>query len=290
MCSSDLYSGFLGDVRANAGRITTAAMTRPSGTLMGLRQVPPVASSNWNTVMKLPTLEARLAALHDDKTRADLIADGKARGLWYDAYQVHPLGNGDTPDFHIDGGLSVGELADRAGVHPVEIIVDRLIESQGRELFNVWFFNRNHQIMGDLLSMDHVYPGLGDAGAHAGQICDADAPTHYLSYWCRDRKAVSLPKAVHQLTQQGAQVLGLIDRGTLTVGAFADVNVFDLDGMRLHMPEFVRDFPAGAGRLVQKATGYDATVVNGRVFMEHGVHTGELAGTLLRSGPDRRRS
>jgi N-acyl-D-aspartate/D-glutamate deacylase len=244
--------------------------------------VPPVASANWAAVMKLPTMEARLAALHDDATRADLIADGKARGLWYDAYQVHSLGNGDTPDFHIDGGLSVGELADQAGVHPVEIMVDRLIESQGRELFNVWFFNRNHQIMGDLLTMDHVYPGLGDAGAHAGQICDADAPTHYLSYWCRDRKAVSLPKAVHQLTQQGAQVLGLIDRGTLTVGAFADVNVFDPERLNPAYPDFTNDIPGGKGRLFVRSFGYAATLVNGQVVVEQGEHTGARPGQVLR--------
>ena len=278
----DFYGNFLGDVRANAGRITTAAMTRPSGTLMGLCQVPPVASANWAAVMKLPTLEARLAALHDANTRADLIADGKARGLWYDAYQVHPLGNGLTPDFHIDGGLSVGELADQAGVHPVEIVVDRLIESHGRELFNVWFFNRNHAIMGDLLAMDHVYPGLGDAGAHAGQICDADAPTHYLSYWSRDRNAVSLSKAVHQLTQQGAQVLGLVDRGTLRPGAFADVNIFDPARLNPAYPEYANDIPGGKGRLFVRSYGYAATLVNGEVIVEEGQHTAARPGRVLR--------
>lgn len=278
----EFYGNFLGDVRANAGRITTAAMTRPSGTLMGLRQVPPVASANWAAVMKLPTLEARLAALHDASTRADLIADGKARGLWYDAYQVHSLGTGTTPDFHIDGGQSIGELADQMGVHPVEIMVDRLIESQGRELFNVWFFNRNHAIMGDLLTMDHVYPGLGDAGAHAGQICDADAPTHYLAYWCRDRKAVTLPKAIHQLTQQGAQVLGLVDRGTLRPGAYADINIFDPETLNPGYPEFANDIPGGKGRLLVRSYGYAATLVNGEVIVEQGQHTAARPGRVLR--------
>ena len=43
---------------------------------------------------------------------------------------------------------------------------------------------------------------------------------------------------------------------------------------------------AGAGRYVQRATGYDATIVNGQVFMEHGEHTGALAGVVLRGAPD----
>ena len=69
----------------------------------------------------------------------------------------------------------------------------------------------------------------------------------------------------------------------LRPGAFADVNVIDLDGLTLHQPEFVHDFPGGAGRYVQRADGYDYTLVNGQVFMDHGEHTGALAGRLVRS-------
>jgi len=69
----------------------------------------------------------------------------------------------------------------------------------------------------------------------------------------------------------------------LRVGAAADVNVFDLDSMFLPLPAYERDFPAGAGRFVQRATGYDATIVNGEVFMEGGEHTGVLPGRPLLS-------
>jgi N-acyl-D-aspartate/D-glutamate deacylase len=69
----------------------------------------------------------------------------------------------------------------------------------------------------------------------------------------------------------------------LTPGAFADINVIDLDGMRLPTPEYVHDFPGGAGRYIQRSAGYDATVVNGAVFMEDGEHTGALAGRTVRS-------
>jgi N-acyl-D-aspartate/D-glutamate deacylase len=278
----DFYGSFLPETRANAGRITTAAMTRPSGTLMGLHQVPPVASRAWREVLALPTVDDRVAALCDAGTRAQLVADGKERGLWYDAYKVHPLGLGDLPDFHIDGGLSIGEMATVAGVHPVELIVDRLIESHGREMYNVWFFNRSTDALGQLLTMDHIYPGLGDAGAHAGQICDADAPTHYLSYWQRDRGVVSLEKAVHQLTQQAAQVLGLVDRGTLRVGAFADINVFDPARLAPEYPEYRTDFPGGKGRLCVGARGYAATLVNGVVVTEEGTNTRHRPGRVLR--------
>jgi len=278
----DFYGNFLTSTRASAGRITTASMTRPSGSLAGLRQVPPVRGKAWAAVMALPTLEDRVAALHDSTIRAGLIDEGVRKGLLFDAEHIYPLGVGDLPDYQIEHGTSVGALAAAAGVHPIEIIIDRLIESDGQELFNMWFFNRGTDTLGQLLTMDHIYPGLGDAGAHAGQICDADATTHYLSYWQRDRGVVSMPKAINQLTAQAAAVLGLIDRGTLRVGNFADINVFDPARLAPEYPEYVNDFPNGKGRLLVRSRGYAATIVNGQIVTEQGNHTGNRPGRVIR--------
>jgi len=132
--------------------------------------------------MKLPTIAERVAALRDDATKSELIAEGQRKGLWYDPDHIYPLGNGEYPDYGVEHGRSVAALAAAARVHPVELIIDRLLESDGRELFNVWFFNRNTTALGEYLKLDGVCPGLSDAGAHAGQICDADAQTHYLAY------------------------------------------------------------------------------------------------------------
>ena len=56
-----------------------------------------------------------------------------------------------------------------------------------------------------------------------------------------------------------------------------------VDGLHLPQPEYVNDLPNGAGRYVQGSSGYDYTLVNGYVFMDHGEHTGALAGRMLRS-------
>jgi N-acyl-D-amino-acid deacylase len=278
----DLWDGFLTETRANAGRITGYCMTRPSGSLAGLAQVPPVRGSRWRAVMSLPTLEARVAALRDDEIRAGLIEEGVAKGLIYDPEHIHPLGNGAVPEYDVEGGRSLADLADDAGVHPVEIVIDRLLESEGRELFNLWFFHRDREGLGDLLALDAIYPGGGDAGAHAGQICDADAPTHFLAYWCRERNLVSLPEAVHRLTAKAAATLGLIDRGTLRTGGYADINVFDPAHLEVGYPTYVNDFPNGAGRLLVRSSGYAATLVNGEVVTEQGEHTGARPGRVLR--------
>ncbi|MEY2767377.1 MAG: hypothetical protein RI912_1040, partial [Actinomycetota bacterium] len=112
----DFWGGHIDDMRRNHGRVTGVSQIRPSGTLMGLQQVPPVAGPRWKAVMKLPTLDMRLAALKDPATREGLVEEVKARGLWYDASLVHPLGDGDVPDYHMEGGKSVADLAAELGV------------------------------------------------------------------------------------------------------------------------------------------------------------------------------
>ena len=88
---------------------------------------------------------------------------------------------------------------------------------------------------------------------------------------------------MHAQTQRNARALGMFDRGALVPGMKADINVIDFDELDLSAPQVVNDLPAGGRRLVQKATGYVATMVNGQVVMEEGVSTGALPGQLVRS-------
>jgi N-acyl-D-aspartate/D-glutamate deacylase len=125
--------------------------------------------------------------------------------------------------------------------------------------------------------------GLGDSGAHVGLIMDASLPTWFLLHWVRDRRRFPIEDAIRRMTGDTAQLFGVADRGELCEGAYADVNVIDLDALALRLPEFVHDFPAGAGRYVQRADGYRCTLVNGAVFMEDGEPTGAHAGRTLRS-------
>ena len=125
--------------------------------------------------------------------------------------------------------------------------------------------------------------GLADAGAHVGQIMDSSQPTFYLTYWVREKQRWKLEEAIRRLTSDTADLFGIKGRGRLVEGAYADVNVIDFDNLRLPQPEYVFDFPNGAGRYIQGASGYDYTIVNGQVFMDHGEHTGAFAGTTLRS-------
>ncbi len=149
---------------------------------------------------------------------------------------------------------------------------------------NFPFLNQSLDAVEDMLANRNVVMGLADAGAHVGQIMDASQPTFFLTYWVREKGMCSIeegdpsPHLGHRRRSSASK-----DRGVLRPGAFADVNVIDFDGMRLPPPEYVHDFPGGAGRYIQRSQGYDTTIVNGEVFMRAGEHTGALAGRTVRS-------
>jgi N-acyl-D-aspartate/D-glutamate deacylase len=173
-------------------------------------------------------------------------------------------------------------VAERRGVSAVEAFIDLSLESGGRVLLNYPFLNQRLDAVEEMLTDPNVVMGLADAGAHVGQIMDASQPTYLLANWVRDWSVFSLEDGVRRLTSDTAELFGITDRGMLRPGFFADVNVIDLDALALTLPAYVYDFPGGAGRYVQKATGYRATVVNGQVSLEDGRPTGNLAGAMLR--------
>jgi len=135
----------------------------------------------------------------------------------------------------------------------------------------------------DLISKGHVLPGLGDAGAHVGQVMDAGWCSFVLSHWVRDTGLFSLEEAVRRMSSAPAAIMGLSDRGHIAPGMRADVNVIDPVTVSERMPEFVHDFPGGAGRFVQRARGYRATLCNGEVILRDDEHTGGVGGRVLRS-------
>ncbi len=72
------------------------------------------------------------------------------------------------------------------------------------------------------------------------------------------------------------------DRGLLGEGYRADIVLFEEDRIRPRLPTVEKDLPGGARRLVQKAEGIKATLVNGAVAFENGEATGAFAGSVLK--------
>ena len=244
------WQDYLGRNQAAGRRITTITHTRPSGGLFGLAQASPFNTPAWNALMKLPSIAARYEALRQPATRTTLIAQGKQAGFRYDPAQMHPMGTGAAPDYDLDRKSSLAQLAAACGRDSVDVYVDRLLASEGRELFNLWMFSGFLENQWAYLNMEHCVPGLGDAGAHVGYLIDADSPTFMLSEMTRERGVFTLPDAIRRLTSQPARVLGLRERGEVREGWHADLNVIDYGKLGTGYPQYVNDFPHNGGRFI----------------------------------------
>jgi N-acyl-D-aspartate/D-glutamate deacylase len=255
---------------------------RGIGILFGLfNRTPWDRTPAFRDLHKLAPAE-RLEAIRDPEWRARLIRDGAEARLMARPDMIFVLPEGPAR-YDCRPEDSLAAHAARRGVSPVEAFLDLAIESGGTVNLNTPVLNQSLEVIEEMLDDELVTLGLADAGAHVGQIMDTSQPTFLLTYWVRERQRWTLEEAVRRLTSDTAALFGFADRGVLRPGAYADVNVIDLDHLTLPQPEFVNDLPNGAGRYIQGASGYDYTIVNGQVFMDHGVHTGTLAGRVVRS-------
>ncbi|MCB2047367.1 MAG: amidohydrolase family protein [Novosphingobium sp.] len=123
--------------------------------------------------------------------------------------------------------------------------------------------------------------GTSDGGAHLAKDDQADWSSYFLGVWVRERKVWSLEEGVRQITQVPAGILGFHDRGTLRVGGWADIMVFDEDEIGPLRKDFVKDLPGGVGRYKAYGKGVYATVVNGEPIVLNGELTGKLPGAIV---------
>ncbi len=163
-----------------------------------------------------------------------------------------------------------------------------MLEADAGAMLMLPFYNYyygNHDAIREMLTHPAGVSGLSDGGAHCGMICDASYPTFLLTHWARDRHRgdkLPLEFVVRKQSHDTAKLFGLSDRGVIEVGKKADVNVIDMNALTLHPARMAYDLPAGGQRLVQGASGYTATIVNGVVTRRNGADTGARPGRLVR--------
>jgi N-acyl-D-amino-acid deacylase len=232
--------------------------------------------------MKDPDVRARiLGPERDDSTGFGTMLDNPEM-----LKKIFPLG--DPPDYEPGPEQSIWAIAQREGKAADEVLYDYMLKDEGKELLLLTFFNYsdgNLDLMYELFNNERAVVSLGDGGAHCGVICDASLQTFMLTHWARDRTRgpkIELEHAVKAMTQDTAAVYGLNDRGVIAPGYKADFNIIDFENLSLRRPVMAFDLPGGARRLIQKSTGYDATIVSGEVVMENGEATQARPGQLLR--------
>ncbi|MFZ5655370.1 MAG: N-acyl-D-amino-acid deacylase family protein [Pseudomonadota bacterium] len=182
---------------------------------------------------------------------------------------------------------TVAEVARELGVETIDLGFDLALATNLEARFRMPVANADETVVEELLKNPHTVLGLSDAGAHANQLCDACLPTYLLGHWVREKKALRFEEAIRMLTSRPAEVFGIKDRGLLQLGKPADVVVIDPATVAAGGLERVYDQPAGQDRLISRAQGIDAVIVNG-VLLRQGdrdlVAGGALPGRLLRRG------
>ena len=196
---------------------------------------------------------------------------------------------GEPANYEPEPESSFEAIAKRQNISPQEVAYDCLLEKEGRALIYHPLFNYlpgNLDYVETMLNHPYSISGLGDAGAHCGAISDASFPTTLIQHWGRDRKRgkkIPLEKLISMQTLETSRLLGIKDRGVLKEGYKADINVIDFENLTLHEPEVLYDLPAGGRRLVQRASGYEYTIVSGQIAFKDGESTGVLNGRLIRN-------
>ncbi|HEX4873665.1 MAG TPA: D-aminoacylase [Sphingorhabdus sp.] len=287
----------------NGANIVAQIALRGNGIIMAWQGTvhPFRLRPSWQAIAELPWAEQK-AKLLDPAFKAQLLSEAddysevpeEIRGVlavvaggWTMQFEMD-----DDFDYEPQQDASIATRSAAKGVSPAEYAYDMLCANDGTGFIYLPLLNYadgNLDFLEALQESDDTVNSLSDGGAHCGTICDAASPTFMLQHWVRDRKRgkrISLENAVKRQCRDTAVLYGLEDRGVLAPGYLADINIIDLDKLKLGKPWLAFDLPAGGKRLLQKAEGYRYTIKSGEVTFKDGVCTGVYPGGLIR-GPQR---
>ncbi len=287
----------------NGANIVAQIALRGNGIIMAWQGTvhPFRLRPSWQAIAELPWDQQR-AKLLDPAFKAQLLSEAAdysqvpediigismvVSAGWGMQFEMDP-----DFDYEPQADASIAARAAAAGVSDDEYAYDLLCRDGGTGFIYLPILNYadgNLDFLEALQHSDDTVNSLSDGGAHCGTICDAASPTFMLQHWVRDRKRgnkISLENAVKRQCRDTARLYGLDDRGVLAPGYLADINVIDLDAVKLGKPWLAFDLPAGGKRLLQKAEGYVCTIKTGVVTFRDGQWTGATPGGLIR-GPQR---
>jgi N-acyl-D-aspartate/D-glutamate deacylase len=271
------------------GEVLRAIETARAGGIDVTADMYPYTAGSTTLASLLPVwvheggMGALLGRLADTPTRRRILEAGRATaGGWGGPNGVIEWADvmiaecGRFPEIE---GRTMAELASARGAGAADVLIDLVLETEGR-------VSMNHFLMLDAnvargLQFPHVTIGSDNLGLCAGPESAHAGKPHPRQHGCfpkilgtyvRERGVLSWETAVHKMTGQSAQRLGLPDRGVLRPGAAADVVVFD--------PETVADLAT-----YQEPHRYPAGIrwvwVNGGVVLGAGRFHARPTGRVL---------
>ncbi len=290
-CNWRDQTNFIDETNAAGGRIFGQGTTRSINAIFSLKSYLPFdVLPAWQQLRALP-LEEQKRRLRDPALRRELVAAEAAMKPKDDKIQGGGAATTDPrkPDytnlFAMKGvdwdDPTIEEIARERGQHPVEVMID-LSLADDNQVYVQPLINESPEDIQGMLGHDSTLATFSDSGAHVCQEMGSSLQTHFLNYWVRKRGAFTLEHAVRKMTRDNAQAWEMRDRGEVKAGYRADLVLFDADRVRPQLPTIESDLPGGARRLVQKAEGIRATLVNGAVAFDNGEATGTNAGMVIK--------
>jgi N-acyl-D-amino-acid deacylase len=275
--------------RPNWGKVADALALIDAARAQGqdvMADVYPYTASSTTLRTLLPDwvleggIDAMLKRLADprdrERIRRELTGGGEGllRGLeWSDIMVAY------APSRPEAQGRRLAEIAAARGEDPLDAAIEVIVAEQGKGYMIL--FQLDEADLRRALAHPHVMIG-SDGSALAAEGPLAVGKPHPRSYgtfprvlgrYARDERALTLPEAVWKMTGLPARRLGLADRGVLAPGAMADVVVFDAATVADRATyEDPHRYAGGIGHVL----------VNGRVVVADGEHTGALPGRVLR--------
>ena len=192
------------------------------------------------------------------------------------------LVNARNPDNARYEQKTIAQIARETGKQPADAAWDLVAQGTGRVM-------AIYHMMGEADIETALRFPWTSIGSDAGAVMEIGTPDQtglphprsfgnfprVIARYVKERHVLTLPEAVRKMTGWPATRMRLANRGTIAAGNWADVTIFDYDGLQDRATyERPMDFPSGI----------EWVLVNGVVTIDHGKHTGAKAGQVLR-GP-----
>lgn len=178
-------------------------------------------------------------------------------------------------------GKRMSDIIAAEGKDPVETMFDVITEERGQT--PTVFFHHSEADM--RLALKQPWTSIGSDGAAVNPEGPTGVPHHHPRYYgtfprilgryVREEKVLELPEAIHKMTALNADKLGIRDRGRLKEGNWADITLFNA---RMVIDQATFEKPK------QYPIGIPYVIVNGKIVLDRGRHTGNLAGRIVYGG------
>ena len=243
----------------------------------------------WRDMLALPDDE-RLAVLKDPAQRDIMRTAVENYNRDPDLGTTHPpplwsavwVDRVFDPEHEKLQGRSIAEIAAETGEAPADVMLDLALSEDLQTEFRWRTESPEWSDAVRIAQRDsRMIMGMSDGGAHLARDDGADWCSYFLRNWVLDRHVWSLEEGIRQITQVPANLCGLVDRGLIKVGGWADIMIFDPETISPLRKEFVHDLPGDVGRYKAWGQGVKATIVNGQPIVLNGELTSALPGHVV---------